>query len=218
MDEVAKRVAARQTTLEGREASDEEVQTTLAENVAELRRLLGEWDALIAEDAVEREKFRGVDTALEKQRARAVYKPSGARFVVAMRQVQEYLPMIEAQGVLAERLLRLTAEMGPHITRVTEIVKEHPEEREVLDGVWTELANSADAYVKHDDSSTIRVATWAREHSHEARGMLSLAQAAERDERIRREVNAQIGTWMRARAASFDALAASGADENAESE
>jgi hypothetical protein len=198
LDEVSKRVAERQVVREvasTEEGAKEEVDATLAETVEAIRKLLPEWTEAMEKDSVLREQFLAADRVLEKRRQKAETGPAGARFVIAARQVQEYLPIVEARAKLSRRLLSIGTELGPLVRRLMGIVKEHPEERGVAAEVWSEIDPLSDVYIEHDMSRMVGVADWARRHSHETRGMLTLAQACDRSDRLARELGQQIGEW-----------------------
>jgi hypothetical protein len=193
--DVADRVAKRQVAQET-ERSDENVQASLGDILSEIRRVLPEWQAITETDSVVREQFLAADRLLEERRMKASRRASGARFVIAAKQVQEYMPLIERRAELQDQLLLISATLGPLLTRLFEVAKEHPEEKSLVEAVWQEVTGATDAYVQHDDeSSMIAVSKWAKRHSHETRGMLTLADACSRSDRHARELVAQISSW-----------------------
>ena len=103
---------------------------------------------------------------------------------------------MERRKDVQEQLLQVTSEFGPLMSRIFEIIKEHAEEKPVAVEIWKELADVSDEYIKHDNSLMIRVAQWAKEHAHETRGMLALAQLTESTDHVGKQIGAQIGAWV----------------------
>jgi hypothetical protein len=196
--EVAKKVAerqvAREATLGSEEAADE-AHVSLEETVGRIREILPKWAEVVEKDSLLREQFYAADEILEGQRAKAKRRPSGARFMVAARQVREYIPLVEGRHEVAQRLLALATQLGPLYRQLFDIVREHPEESDVLREVWKEFSDAGDVYIDHTKDQTIAVAAWARQHSHETRGMLTLAKACEEVDRLKRELGIQFEEW-----------------------
>jgi hypothetical protein len=204
--EVADRVAARQVTREG-EQSDEDMRTSLAETLDAARQLLPQWQAAHETDSVVLEQFLAADKLLEARRRKARRRTGGARFLVAARQVEEYLPLMTRRAELMGQMLQIATELGPLLTRMFEIAREHPEEKPLVDELWGEVvAAASDAYVQRDQSKWIAIEAWARRHSHETRGMLTLAETAARRDRMVREGNAQFQAWEDDYATLVDAI------------
>jgi hypothetical protein len=191
---VAEAVASRQMAMEA-ERSEEEFEASIGETVAEIRDLLPAWSEILETDALVADQFLAADQKLEERRRKVRSGPASARFIIAARQVNEYLPLIERRFRLESELLEKTNQLSPLLSRLFKLVREHPEEKATIDEFWSEITTSFESYTRLDRSKTVRVGIWARQHAHETRGMLTLAKACDRHEAIADEVNAQFNEW-----------------------
>jgi hypothetical protein len=191
--EVGRTVGSRQTKQEG-ELDEDEEKAGLSETLDEIRTLLPEWIEAVESAGLVREQFLATDLMLEERKRKRRVGPPGARYVIFRQQVAEYLPLMERQTEIAERVLRKTVELSPAITRAFRIVREHPEDKSALQELADSLRQADDAF-KDWGGPKESVSEWARRNADKTRGMLTLAREVERGDSIRAEIGAELEVW-----------------------